>query len=571
MVQKKISASDFALMRSDHSSQLHWLNKYPQELDWHKTYEPRPLHSILDDAARLKPQATCTHFLGQKLSYSDIHSLVIRAASGLQKHGISPGVKVGLLLPNCPTFIIYYFAVLKLGATVVNYNPLYSHEELRFQVENSTTKLMITLDLVELFKKVEALIADKSLQEAIICSFPSLLPTARSIAFRLLQSSKLCKPNKSRVYTSLIPEFEICENNGVFIEPKIDPNNDIAVIQYSGGTTGVPKGIMLTHANIYINTQQVVDWSSEYTISNQRIFAILPFFHVFGMTVVMNYAIRTTAEIVLMPRFDLEKALRLIKKYQITIMPGVPTLFNAIVHHPKLHSFDLSSLQFCFSGGASLPLKVKQKFENLTNCKLIEGYGLSETSPVVAANPINGAVKNNSIGQPLPQTIITLRNLKDSKKEVPIGEKGELCIAGPQVMKGYWQETEMTDDVFVDEFFRTGDVGIMDKDGFIFIVDRIKDLIISSGYNVYPRRIEEVLYTHPDVQEAAVIGIKDNYKGEVPKAFVQLRQGALVTKQELTAYLTPKLAKLEIPMEIEFRDQLPMTMLGKPSKQNLRN
>ncbi len=552
-------------------AEFRWLKHYPPEIDWHRTYEARPLYALLDDAARSKPHNICTNFLGEQLSFAEIHEQVNFAAAGLQKQGVGPGVKVGLLLPNCPTFVIYYFAILKLGATVVNYNPLYSHEELRFQVENSGTETMVSLDLKVLFEKVEALISEGTLKKAVICSFPALLPMTKSLLFRLLKSGQLSKPDKSAVRTNLILEADLVNNDGCFHQPEINPHNDIAVLQYSGGTTGVPKGAMLSHANLYINAQQVIDWAGEdLATSDQRVLAVLPFFHVFAMTVVMNYAIGTKAQIVLMPRFELDEALKLIQKAKITVMPGVPTLFNAIIHHPKLKSFNLNSLRFCLSGGAALPLDVKQQFEALTSSKVIEGYGLSETSPVVSANPLNGPVKKNCIGQPLPQTIISLRDINAPEKEVPTSEKGEVCIAGPQVMQGYWQAPETTKEAFVGNFLRTGDVAIMDEEGFIFIVDRIKDLIITSGYNIYPRRIEEVLFEHPDVQEAVVIGIDHDYKGEVPKAFVKLRHGAKTSKDDLIAYMTPKLSKLEMPAEIEFRDELPKTMVGKPSKKDLK-
>lgn len=551
-------------------AEFRWLKHYPLEIDWSKNYTPKPLYSILDNAVSSKPRNTCTNFFGKKLSYSEVHNSVNRVAAGLEKRGVGPGVNIGLLLPNCPSFIIYYYAIMKLGATVVNYNPLYSHEELRFQIKNSNTKILVTLDLSELFDKVEALIAKNCLQEAIICSFTKLLPTSKSILFGLFQGSQLSKPDKSSVKNNLVLESELINNDGVFTQPEIRPEHDIAVLQYSGGTTGVPKAAMLSHANLFINTQQVVDWAIQYKTPNQRLLAILPFFHVFGMTVVMNYAISVNAEIILMPRFEVDETLRLIQENKITIMPGVPTLFNAIIHHPKLNLYDLTSLQFCFSGGAALPQEIKQKFESLTKCKLIEGYGLSEASPVVTANPLNGPVKKNSIGQPLQQTIISLRSLDDPRKEVPIGEKGEICILGPQVMKGYWQTSDSKSDIFVGKYLRTGDVAIMDEEGFIFIVDRIKDLIICSGYNIYPRRIEEALLDHPEVQEAAVIGIKDKYKGELPKAFVKLCHAALATEQDLIAHLKPKLSKLEIPAEIEFRNELPKTLIGKLSKKDLR-
>jgi long-chain acyl-CoA synthetase len=359
-------------------------------------------------------------------------------------------------------------------------------------------------------------------------------------------------------------------NDGHFETAQIEPEEDIAVLQYTGGTTGTPKGAMLTHANVTINVQQVSDWAPELADAEERMMAILPFFHVFAMTVVMNYGIWRAAELVIMPRFVLDDALKLISKTKPSVMPGVPTLFNAIINHQKLDSFDLSSLKFCLSGGAALPLEVKNRFESLTGCKLVEGYGLSETSPVLTSNPLIGPVKENSIGLPLPGTVLSLRDVDDPTREVVVGEKGEICAAGPQVMKGYWRREEETEKAFVGAFFRTGDVAVMDEEGFFYIVDRLKDLIICSGFNVYPRHIEEVFYKHPAVEEVTVIGIPDEYRGEAPKAFVKPVRGANVTREELMAYAAEKLSKIEVPAEIELRDELPKTIIGKLSKKELK-
>ena len=345
--------------------------------------------------------------------------------------------------------------------------------------------------------------------------------------FKLFKGKELAHPMKSPVAANVIAEAEVMKNDGKYQKLAIDPVNDIAVLQYTGGTTGTPKGAMLTHANVARELpagRRLGDATSG--AGQERTLAALPFFHVFAMTAVMNFAIAQGAEIVIMPRFVLDDAMKLIDKTKPTVMPGVPTMFIAMLNHPKLTSFDLSSLKFCLSGGAPLPVEVKQKFERLTGCKVVEGYGLSEASPSVTCNPLDGPVKEGSIGQPLPGTIVSLRDLADPTKEVPLGEKGEICIKGPQVMKGYWKRPEETANQIVGEYLRTGDVGIMDEEGFIFIVDRIKDLIICSGYNVYPRRIEEAIYEHPAVEEVTVIGIKDDYRGEAPKAFVKLRAGA---------------------------------------------
>jgi long-chain acyl-CoA synthetase len=547
-----------------------WLQRYPKGVDWAQRFEATPVHSLLDRTAKTFPRRVCTNFLGKTLTYGAIAAMVDKTAAGLQKLGVGKGTKVGLFLPNSPTFIIYYYATLKAGGIVVNYNPLYTLEELSFQIKDSDTDMMVTLDLKILFDKVDALLQSGVLKRAIVASFPALLPGTKSVLFKLFKSKDLARPKETPAAAKVLLDADILKGAGPFQTPAIDPVNDIAVLQYTGGTTGTPKGAMLTHANVVINVLQVLPWAPGLPDGQERVLGILPFFHVFAMTVVMNFGIAKGCEIIIMPRFVLDDAMKLIDKAKPTVMPGVPTLFNAIMNHPKLKSFDLSSLKFCLSGGAPLPIEVKQKFETLTGCKLVEGYGLSEASPIVTANPLDGPVKEGSIGQPIPGTIVSLRALEDPTQEVPLGEKGELCVKGPQVMKGYWKKPEETKGQFVGEFLRTGDVAIMDEEGFFFIVDRIKDLIISSGYNVYPRRVEEAIYEHPSVEEVTVIGIKDQYRGEAPKAFIKLKAGAQATKDEILKYLETKISRIELPAEIEFRDSLPKTMIGKLSKKELK-
>ena len=547
-----------------------WLSHYPRDVDWHQTFKASPLYELLDSAAAKYGSRTATNFLGKTTTYKEILQATERAAAGLQKLGIKKGSKVGLLLPNCPTFIIYYFAVLKAGGTVVNYNPLYTLDELAFQVKDSETEIMVTLDLKVLFDKVEGLMQAGTLKRSIVASFPSLLPGAKSVLFKLFKAKEMAHPHKSAVAANVVADEEVRSNDGKYQRVDIDPVNDVAVLQYTGGTTGTPKGAMLTHANVGINAQQSKAWATNLQAGGERVLAALPFFHVFAMTAVMNFALSQGAELIIMPRFVLDDAMKLIDKAKPTVMPGVPTMYIAMLNHPKLRGFNMSSLKFCLSGGAPLPVDVKQRFEKLTGCKLVEGYGLSETSPAATCNPLEGPVKEGSIGQPLPATIISLRDLADPSREVPLGEKGEICIKGPQVMKGYWKRPDETASQFVGEYLRTGDVGIMDAEGFTFIVDRIKDLIICSGYNVYPRRVEEAIYEHPAVEEVTVIGIKDQYRGEAPKAFIKLKAGMPATEADIRKHLETKLSKIELPAEMEFRDALPKTMIGKLSKKELK-
>jgi long-chain acyl-CoA synthetase len=547
-----------------------WLKRYPRGVDWNMALDVAPLHRLLDDAVAKHGPLPCTDFLGKQLTYKEIGRLVDRAAAGLQRLGVKKGTKVGLLLPNTPTFIIYFFAVLKAGGTVVNFNPLYTVSELAGQIKDSDTELMVTLDLKVLFEKVDALLQSNVLERAVVCSFTALLPGAKAALFRMFKAKDLARPMLSPARERIIPESDVVAGGGKPARAPIDPLTDVAVLQYTGGTTGTPKGAMLTHANVYVNVQQVASWAPELADGEERVLGILPFFHVFALTVVMNFGIAKGAEIIIMPRFTLDEALHLIDKQRPTVMPGVPTLFNALMNHPKIKSHNLSSLKFCLSGGAALPLEVKQQFETITGCKVVEGYGLSETSPVATCNPLEGPVKPGSIGLPLPGTTISLRDLGDPTREVPQGEKGEICIKGPQVMLGYYKRPQETADQMVGEFLRTGDVARMDEEGFFFIEDRIKDLIICSGFNVYPRRIEEAIYEHPAVAEVTVIGIKDAKRGEAPKAFVRLKPGASVTAEEICEHLKSLISKIEMPTAIEFRAELPKTMIGKLSKKELK-
>lgn len=547
-----------------------WLRNYPKEVVWDMPLQAQPLYDLIDEAAARYGDNVCTNFLGKITTYGEISRSVDRTAAGLAKLGVKKGTKVGLFLPNCPTFIIYYFAILKAGGTVVNFNPLYTLDELTSQIRDSETELMVTLDLKLLFDKIEALLGSGVLPRAITGSFTGLLPGTKAALFRLFKSKELAHPSSSAARGKIVLDAEVTDNDGRFTAVPVDPETDVAVLQYTGGTTGTPKGAMLTHANVAINVKQVVAWAPELVDGEERVLGALPFFHVFAMTVVMNFSIAKAAQIIIMPRFVLNDALKLIDKARPTVMPGVPTLFNAIMNHPKVKSFDLSSLKFCISGGAPLPLEVKEQFEAATGCKVVEGYGLSEASPVVTCNPLNGPVKAGSIGVPVPGTFLSLRDPAEPEKEVAPGERGELCVKGPQVMKGYWKKSDATVEQFTGDYLRTGDIAVMDEDGFFFIVDRIKDLIICSGYNVYPRVVEEAIYEHASVEEVTVIGIKDKYRGEAPKAFIKLKAGAVATADDIKRHLEKKLSKIEMPAQIEFRDSLPKTIIGKLSKKELK-
>ncbi len=545
-----------------------WLKAYPDGISWDAPFEPG---LVAPSSTRPWPRSAtrpCTYFLGKRLSYAEIGALSDRAAKGLRALGVGEGVKVGLLLPNSPTFVIFYFGVLKAGGTVVNFNPLYSLEEIEFQIRDSDTKIMVTLDLALLFDKAEAMLKSGALDKAVVAKFTSLLPPLKQVGVKLSGRVKRARVGLSRMRRQIVREADLLANDGRYERPVITPDA-IAVLQYTGGTTGTPKGAMLTHANISINVAQVKLWGKRPPEAVDRVLGALPLFHVFAMTTVMNFGVASGMEMILMPKFELVQALKLIGKLKPTMMPGVPTLYQAMLRHPRIKRFDLSSLAFCISGGAALPLEVKRGFEALTGCNLVEGYGLSETSPVATCNPLD-VTREGSIGLPLPGTEISIRSLEDPAQEVARGEPGEICIAGPQVMTGYWKKPEETEQAFTGRFFRTGDVGTMDEEGFVFIVDRIKDMINAAGFKVYPRRVEDALYAHSAVAECCVVGVPDAYRGEAPKAYVKLKEGSTATAVELMAFLRPKLSKLELPVAIEFREELPKTMIGKLSKKELR-
>ena len=553
---------------------LPWLKTYPADVDWNQHYPAAPLHELLEQAAIRFPGKVCTYFLGRTMTYAEVGRAVDHAAAGLQRLGVGKGTKVGLFLPNSPTFIVAYYAVLKVGGTVVNFNPLYAPGELAHQIRDSGTKLMITLDLKVLFGKIEGLIAEGSLEQAIVASFASLLPAFKSALFRLTRSQDIADVAGSPQRGRIVLQSELMANDGHPAPVAIDPSNDIAVLQYTGGTTGTPKGAMLSHANLRANVEQVSAWAGALKDGREVVMGILPLFHVFAMTVLMNFGIKRAAQLVLVPKFAINEAVKLMAQIRPTVLPGVPTLFNALLNYKGTRKVDLKSLTWCLSGGAALPIEVKRGFEAMTGATLIEGYGLSETSPVATANPVGGAVKEGSIGLPLPATYISIRALDDPAREVPLGENGEICICGPQVMLGYWNNPAETALSFTPgpggRYFRTGDIGRMDEEGFTFISDRMKDMINSSGFKIYPRRIEDALYQHPAVEEAVVIGIPSPQRGEAPMAFVKLRAGQTASAEDLLTFLKPKLAKMELPEAIEFRDSLPKTMVGKLSKKELK-
>lgn len=526
-----------------------------------------PVPELLEASVAAHGARPALSFLGRKWTYAEVGAAVNKVAAGLQAMGVGKGTHVGLCLPNTPYSVIFFFAVMKAGGTVVNFSPLYVERELRHQIRDSGTTIMVVPDLKLIHSRVVAVAHEAGLKSIVVCPMSGILPFPKGLLFNLF------KRKEKAVYSTgdgMHVDYASLLKHGDRPEPvEVDPAKDLAVLQYTGGTTGVPKGAMLTHANVSANARQLVQHAECERIGVKRVLGVLPLFHVFAMQTVMLIPICLGAEIILVPRFNLMSLLDDIEREKPTMFPGVPTIYAAINNVGGIEKRDLSSLTLSISGGAPLPLDVRTRFQELTGCPLVEGYGLSESSPVVSANPPLGLVKDGSVGTALPETVIEIRDLADSTRLMPVGQKGEVCVRGPQVMAGYWNRPDETTAVFVDGALRTGDVGLLDEDGYLFLVDRIKDVILCGGYNVYPRMIEEALYLHPAVAEAVAIGIPDSYRGQAPKAFVTLRKDAQATPAELMEFLSAQISKIEMPKAIEIRDSLPKSVVGKLSKKEL--
>jgi long-chain acyl-CoA synthetase len=525
---------------------------------------------LIDAAVRDHGGRTAIDFLGRKWRYAEIGTLVDQVAAGLQSIGVGPGVRVGLCLPNTPYFVILYFAALRCGATIVNFNPLYVEHELRHQIRDSGTTVMAVPDVTAIHARVAAVAEECGLKTIIVCPMADVLPFWTGLAYRLFKRRDIALwPRDGRHIT-----FQsLARSRAVFTPVPLSPD-DVAVLQYTGGTTGVPKGAMLTHANLTANSRQMILHVGHVGHgpgeTQDRIMGVLPLFHVFALTTVLDFGVDTAAEMILLPRFELDQFLKTAKRTRPTKLLAVPTMLTAINKAAATRPIHFEDLDFCVSGGAPLPFDVRQEFERLTGARVVEGYGLSETSPILTCNPCEGGVvKDNSAGIMFPGTTIEIRSLDDPHHILPVGERGEVCARGPQVMKGYWNKLEETEKVFIDGAIRTGDVGYLDADGYLFLVDRIKDVIIAGGYNIYPRILEEALYEHPAVLEAVVIGVSDPYRGQEPKAFVVLRPGQSATPEALHDFLTTRVSKIEMPREIEIRASLPKTLIGKLSKKEL--
>lgn len=533
-------------------------------------FEPQAMavQDYLAQAARNTPERKAIVFQNWSMTYAELDRASGVMAANLRRLGLRPGTRVAIMLPNLPQTLISFFAVLKAGGTLVMMNPLYMEKELRDQITDSGAEFLITLDL--LWAKVKDLRKQVRLKKILVTSI------ADALAFPLRQLYRLKawkeKMGKDVPYGDgdIMPWKETVQGKETHAHIVGDPRQEVAMLQYTGGTTGVPKGVMLTHYNLTANVQQCLAMLPELKTKHHTLLAVLPFFHIFGLTVCINLAVALAATIIPFPRLVVDDLLKAVQKFKPTIFPAVPAIFVAMLQHKKLKEYKLSSIDYCISGSAPLPVEVMNQFEQITNAEIIEGYGLTEASPVTHLNPLYGKRKAGSIGIPMPGTEAAIVDMEGGAVSVPTGKLGELIIRGPQVMLGYWNRPDETASAVRNTWLYTGDIAYMDEDGFCFIVDRKKDMIISGGYNIYPRDVDEVLYEHPKVKEAVAVGIPHPTRGEIVKAFIVPKEGQSIEPSEIIEFCNQRLAKYKVPRRVEFRQELPKTLVGKVLRRALR-
>ncbi|QZD93825.1 long-chain fatty acid--CoA ligase [Qipengyuania xiapuensis] len=544
---------------------------YHHPTPWDAQFTPASLPDMLAATTAKNPQAPFLHFLGRSFSYADINEEARRFAAGLIASGIKKGDRVGLFLPNVPIYASAYYGAMLAGAIVVNFSPLYTVEELSWQVADSGTRLLVTVDVPELFGTASQVLETSGLETLVVGSLADMLPWYKGLALKTLGRSKIAKVEYGediRAWRDMLADPSRAEF------PAVDVAEDIALLQYTGGTTGRPKGAMLGHSQLSMNAQQTAGLNPFGDPSGEVFMGALPFFHVFANTALLNHAMVTGASIAMVPRFEAGQVLDTIAKYKTTGFPGVPTMFQALLDHPKLAKTDVSSIKVCISGGAPMPAPVHTRFEEVTGVRVVEGYGLTESSGVVSANPYDGVRKKGTIGQLVMGTEVVFLDKEDPTRLAPEGEPGELAVHGPQIMRGYWNRPDTDDETFVTRdgkrYLRTGDVAVMDEDGFLKIVDRIKDMIAVGGFKVFPSQVEDVLLQHEDVKEVLVIGQPDEYRGECPYAYVVLQPGATATAGELRKWLNKRVGKHERVEKVVLREDLPKTIIGKLDRKALR-
>lgn len=544
-----------------------WLSVYPEGVRANLDYPQQPLTAFLQWAATRYPQQTATVFYGRKTTYQRLWETVERFAAGLAALGVEKGDRVALMLPNCPQAVISFYGILRAGAVVVPVNPVNVVRELVQQLRDVNCKVIIYLD--SRHSIVHNAREEAGIEHAIVTGLQDYMPPLAAFNHRYKQARR-GKALQVPTGAGLERFCDFIENAPAQLpEVGINPSEDLAVLQFTGGTTGTPKAAMLTHSNLVANALQIKEWFVGCQEGKEVILAVLPFSHVFGMTCVMNFAIELAATLVLHPRFDAEQLLLDVERYGVTIFPGTPAMYVAINSHPNTPYRDLSSLRACISGADALSPDVAYAFEEITGCSVWEGYGLTEASPVTHCNPFSGTRKPGSVGIPLPDTECKIVDLESGTRKMPVGVAGELIIRGPQVMKGYWNRPGETAETLRDGWLYTGDIARLDKSGYTYIVDRKKDMVISGGYNIYPQDVESVILELQQVADVAVVGIPDRIRGETLKAYVVLKEGACLTKEQIIAYCRERLAAYKIPRLVEFRRDLPKTMIGKTLRRML--
>ncbi len=532
-----------------------WLSAYEPEVPRELEIPDLLLPEILERTAAAYPDNPAVVFQGRTILYREIRERTLRLAAGLRESGVGKGERVAIMLPNCPQYIEILYAILKIGGVAVNTNPMYVERELEHQLCDSGTETVVALRAF--YPRLQAVRHKTPLKRIILTDLGDGFPDED-------RRPSASEPGADH-YLGILEKGKDRPAPAVFASP-----GEVAMLQYTGGTTGVSKGAMLTHRNLVANVLQSVTWDPTAQKGRERMLTVLPFFHTYGITSGINASIYQAATIVLLPRFEVNEALEAIGRYRPTRMAGVPTMYIALADHPRIRESGISSIKVFSCGSAPFPLEAFKRFEELTAGKISEGYGLTEASPLAIANPPFGKRKVGSIGIPRPATDAKIVDLETGEKTLPPGREGELCLRGPQVMKGYWNRPEETEKALRGGWLYTGDIARMDEEGYFFLVDRKKDMIICGGYNVYPREVEEVLYQNPKIREACVIGVPHPYRGETVKAFVVLREGERSTAEEMIEFCRRNLARYKVPTLVEFRRELPKSNVGKILRKTLR-
>jgi long-chain acyl-CoA synthetase len=556
-----------------------WLAHYSPGVPHTVDVPDRPLPWLLDEAARRYGANVAIEYYGMQLTYNQLSLSADRFARALVRLGVQPGDRVSICLPNVPQFPIAFYGVLKAGAIAVPTNPLYTHPELQHQLQDAGVKVAITLDM--LYPTLAAVRITTPVEHVILTSPADYLPPSLAVLYRIREARE--SRGRPRVdartlradpsihhFREVLGQARDRHGFELYRLPQSAATDDVAVLQYTGGTTGVAKGAMLTHHNLLANAMQAWAWNEQPPNARHTTLCVAPFFHVYGLTVAMNMSVLSGSRMVLLPRFTVKDTLKAIEKYKPDLFPGVPTMYLALAREAENHHRDLSSIKVCISGSAPLPLEVQRRFEAVSGGRVVEGYGLTEASPVTHCNPVLGDRRIGTIGPPMPGTDSAIL-AEDSWDFLPPGEQGEIAVRGPQVMKGYWNRPDETAKVLKDGWLRTGDIGVMSADGYFTVVDRAKDIIIAGGYKIFPREVDEVLYQHPKVLEAAAVGVPDEYRGETVRAYVVVKPGEHLTAAELDSFLKERLAAYKVPKQFEFRDALPKTLVGKVLRRTLRD